>query len=326
MPARRPYDDPIKLDLTARSPDQLIEVSKGLYGTVRELMIHLHTCVVVGRRERAQAILARLSAQCGVGSPEIKYAHRAVLGEMLRSMATNPVGSLRAKAVLANMQKWFEVEIRSRGAPVEAQVLVIMVRAIVYALDGSRMDRTIRRYAELARSISDEAFEEVLNSDEYDENEYMVVGRATSDYYEEQPLSDTELANAQKTADETTTVRAPPANGIVDFNTVPEVRPVITKSSSLRNVQSVMATLTGLPPLGPDASPAARLERAYERQQHLEQSGVDVAIERWRQEDEALRKIGVHSAMQSKPMVHYCGNGTSPCSLCCEKKSKLAPL
>jgi DNA-directed RNA polymerase len=217
-------------------------------------------------------------------------------------MATNPVGSLRAKAVLANMQKWFEVEIRSRGAPVEAQVLVIMVRAIVYALDGSRMDRTIRRYAELARSISDEAFEEVLNSDEYDENEYMVVGRATSDYYEEQPLSDTELANAQKTADETTTVRAPPANGIVDFNTVPEVRPVITKSSSLRNVQSVMATLTGLPPLGPDASPAARLERAYERQQHLEQSGVDVAIERWRQEDEALRKIGVHSAMQSKPM------------------------
>jgi DNA-directed RNA polymerase len=218
-------------------------------------------------------------------------------------MATNPVGSLRAKAVLADMQKWFETEIRSKAAPVEVQVLIIMVRATVHALEGTRMDRSIRRYAEIARGISDEVFEELLNSDEYDENEYMVVGRATSDYYEEEPLSDAELENTQNTAEDAIlTLKAPIATGFVDLDSLPEVRPVATKSFGVNNIKSVMASLTGLPPLGADASPEARLERALERQIHLEQSAVDVAIERWRQEDEALRKLGIHSAIQTKPI------------------------
>jgi DNA-directed RNA polymerase len=299
----RPYNDPIKLDTTTRTPEQLILVANGLHGTVRELMVHLHTCVIVGRRERAQAIVARLSEQCGVRSPEIRYAHRAILGEMLRSMATNPSGSLRAKAVLAEMQKWFEVEVRNRGVPIEAQILIIMMRASVFALEGSRMDRSIRRYAEIARDINDEVFEEVLNSEEYDENEYMIVGRATSDYYEEEAVPEDELQRAQDTQkDLIATYRAPPTAGFVDLDSIPEVRAVATKSSGLRNIQSMMTALTGLPPLPPDAAPEDRLKRAFERQHKLEKSAVEVAVERWRQEDEELRKIGIHTAMQTKPI------------------------
>lgn len=297
----RPYEDPIIINTTLQNPAQLIKVQHGVHGTTMELLQHLHTSLRVGRFNRAEAIIQRLAEQSPPTSPEVLHAHTAYLEEFLRTLASQSQDAAQAQSTLKSMQRWFEVEVMNKGVQPDAKVLVVLIRAAIRALDGKKRDRAIRRYADLAETLGPEIQDEVLYSEDYDDNEFTILGRATSELYEEE---ETETLDAPKSP---AAIEEPlmytPRTGTLATDEIPDVLPTEQKSSGLSRVKRAMQTFIDLPPLPLDAPVEPQRERAYERQRLMEETSVDIAIDHWREADEDLRKIGIHTAMQSKPMA-----------------------
>jgi len=299
----RPYSDPIIINTTIQNPEQLLKVQHGVQGTTMDLLQHLHTSLRIGRFERAEAIIQRLSESANSSAPELLHAHTALLEEHLRILASEGRGSAQAKHTLKEMQRWFEVEVRNKGVQPDAKMLVVMTRAAIRGMEGKQRDRTIRRYADWAGELGPEVQDEVLYSEDYDDNEFTILGRATSELYEDeemQQIAETETLEAYPVLTEPPSYT--PRADKLNVSEIPEVRPTEQKGGGLSRVKRAIASYANLPALPPDAPLEAQQERAYERQRLVEETSVDIAIERWREADEDLRKIGIHTAMQTRPM------------------------
>ncbi|KAK5115610.1 hypothetical protein LTR85_009781 [Meristemomyces frigidus] len=299
--ALRPYEDPIILNTTLQNPEQLIKVQNGVHGTTMELLQHLHTSLRIGRFNRAEAIIQRLAEASPSTSPEVMHAHTAYLEEHLRILASHGKDSEQAQQTLKAMQRWFEVEVRNKGVQPDAKMLVVMVRAAIRSLDGKKRDRSIRRYADWAESMGAETHEEVLFSEEYDDNEFTILGRATSEMYEEEGREKPEEPPAQPSVE--TPLNYTPRRDTLKLDDLPEVLATEQKGGGLGRVKQAMRPYIDLPSLPADAPIEAQRERAYERQRLVEETSVDIAVDRWREADEDLRKIGINTAMQTRPMA-----------------------
>jgi DNA-directed RNA polymerase, mitochondrial len=298
----RPYKDPIILNTTLQQPAHLIKVQAGLYGTAMDLLQHLHTSLRIGRLDRAEAIIRRLGAHASPDSPELLHAHTAYLEELLRRLASQ-AGTAEAPKTFVMMRKWFESEVRKKGVQPTAKMLVVMTRAAVRGLQGATRDRTIRRYADWAEVLGPSVHEEVVASEDYDENEFTIIGRVTSAYYElptEAQLS--EPAQAQPQIEEPALVETGKSPSDGDSTSFPEVRSTAQKGTSLENVKHAMRVFAELPPLPKDAAEEAQRKRAYQRQEKMEKTAVEIAIEKWRKEDDDLRKLGIVTALQTRPL------------------------
>ncbi|KAK5134055.1 hypothetical protein LTR08_006945 [Meristemomyces frigidus] len=297
----RPYSDPIILNTTLQNPEKLIKVQKGVHGNTMDLLQHLHTSLRVGRFSRAEAIIQRLGETSPLISPELQHAHTVYLGEHLRVLASHGKEAVLAQETLKKMQRWFEVEVRSKGVQPDARMLVIMIRAAIRAMDGDQRDRAIRRYAEWAESIDEDTHEEVLYSEDYDDNEFTILGRATSDLFETDGETTSEEAASQQT------VQQPPDYSPrldqLYADLIPEVLMTEQKGDGLARVKQAVQAFDTLPALPGDAPIEAQRARAYERQQLIEDTSVNIAVERWQEADKELRKIGIHTAMQTRPIA-----------------------
>lgn len=277
----------------------LIKVQQGVQGTVADLLQHLHTSLRVGRLGRAEAIIQRLADQCSPSSPEIVHAHTAFLSESLRTLATHSQSSEGAQDVFRQMSKWFETEVKGKGVEPEVAMLVVMIRGALRALTGGQLDRTVKRYAQIAREKDIDLFYEVLESEEYDDNEFTILGRIASEQFgddlEALPADDKEAASEVK---RTTTFGRPDA-----MEEVPEVISTEQKGEGLRTVKRSIHAFHSLPPLGPEAPIEDQRARAFERQYQMERTAVELAIEQWRTADMDLRNLGVNTSMQRKPVA-----------------------
>ena len=297
----RPYDDPIILNTTLQNPEQLIKVQHGVHGTTMELLQHLHTSLRIGRFNRAEAIIQRLAEQSPSTAPELLHAHTAYLEEHLRILASEGRGSAQAQQMLKAMQRWFEVEVRNKGVEPDAKMLVVMTRAAIRGMVGKQRDRAVRRYADWAETLGPEVQDEVLYSEDYDDNEFTILGRATSDLYEDEETASLEKPKSQPVLDQPPSYT--PREDKLNIDELPEVLPTEQKGGGLSRVKQAMQSYVQLEPLPLDAPIEAQRERALERQRNVEERSVDIAIERWREADEDLRKIGINTAMQTRPMA-----------------------
>ena len=296
----RPYDDPIVIDTSVQNPAQKIKVSNGIQGTEVDLLQHLHTSLQVGRLTRAEAIIERLGEKSAPDSPVLLHAHTAYLEESLRTVALHGRGR-KARETLEKMQRWFEVEVRSNGVVIDVKMLVVMIRASIKALDGPRRDRTIRRYAELGREMGDDIYEEVLDSEDYDDNEFMILGAVTSYLNEAEDIRPSEELPAQLVSRVAATSYH--RGDALPTSEIPNVLSTEQKGEGLANVQRALRLFQEKPGLPADAPLNSQRDRAFERQEIMERTSVDVAVDRWKKADEELRKIGIHTAMQSRPIT-----------------------
>jgi DNA-directed RNA polymerase len=294
----RPYADPVIINNTTAKPEDLIKVHSGVVGTSMDLLQRLYTTLRVGRMSRAETIIQRLAQASPPNSPEVVHAHTAYLEELLRHLAaadhaTRPSYQLK-------MQKWFEVEVYRNNVQPDEKMLVIMVRAAIRGLQGSRRDRAIRRYVEMASQLGDSEYDEVLSSEDYDDNEFTILGAATSEFYEESKEQEEETsANSDIPELNMTQFRR---LDTVSADELPDIVATEQKGEGLESVKKALVAFARLPALPADAPIEAQRIRAYERQRIIEETSVDVAVDKWRKENEELQKIGVSSALQTKPM------------------------
>ncbi|GAB7361731.1 hypothetical protein MBLNU230_g1778t1 [Neophaeotheca triangularis] len=295
----RPYRDPIIVNSTIQSSGALIKVQQGVHGTISDLLQHLNTSLRVGRLERAEAIIQRLADQCSPDSPEIVHAHNAFLGESLRTLATHPDGSEEARDVFAQMSRWFDSEVRGKTVEPDTNMLVVMIRGAIRALDGKPRDQIVRRFVEIARERDPEMLYEVLESEEYDDNEFTVLGRVSSEHFGEE-MGELTAKDKDQFVEIRRTAKFGRPDG--DMHDVPKVISTEQKGEGLRNVKKSISAFFSLPPLGPDAPFEEQRARAFERQYQMERTAVEIAIDQWRKADADLRKLGVNTSMQRKPV------------------------
>ena len=260
-----------------------------------ELLQHLHTSLQVGRSNRAELIIQRLTGACSPDSAELLHAHTAYLEQSLKAIALHGRGD-EARDALKEMQRWFEVEVRKKGGVVDAKMVVVMIRASIRALRGASRDRTVQRYVEMAEQMGENCYYEVLESEEYDDNEFTVLNRII--YGGGQAL---------QAPDETSTT--PPPEPVQyrreDFlmaEEIPEVVPTEQRGEGLAGIKRALHDFKENPSLPASAPIDLQREQALERQRIMEETSIEIAVDRWRKADEELRKIGVHTAMQSKPI------------------------
>ena len=263
-----------------------------------DLLQHLYTTLRVGRMSRAETIIQRLAQWSQPGSPEVVHAHTAYLEELLRHLAAADSDSRPSYQL--KMQKWFEVEVHRNNIQPDEKMLVVMIRAAIRGLQGSQRDRAIRRYAEMASQLGDAEYDEVVSSEDYDDNEFTILGAAISEFYEEPKDAETE-SEVQSDIPELDMTKFRRLDAM-SMDALPEITGVEQKGEGLDSVKSALKAFTTLPSLPADAPMVAQRMRAYERQRIMEDTSVDVAISRWKKEDEALKKIGISSALQTKPV------------------------
>lgn len=303
------YAAPIVLPFNHQGPDPTIKVLNGVQGTAQDLLQHLQTALQVGRFNRAEAIIQRLVQLQSPSSPEIVHAHTMYLDASYKALSLHGRGEQGVNA-LRGMQRWFEVEIKNRGVPIRVKFLVTMIRASIKALTGSERERTIMRYLKLAKEQSKEMFDEVRDHEEYDDNEFTLLGRVSYEATEAQEPSEAQtlddivgdiLGSTSSSSESTpaTVSAAPPSE---PAEAIPEVSATNQRGEGLAAVKKSLEGFSKIPILPPNATLRERQENALQRQRMMEEASVEVAMERWRKADDELRRIGIHTSMQTKPI------------------------
>lgn len=121
---------------------------RGIGGDTEEMMANFDMSLRVGRFDRAAALISRLSSVHAPDSPEFLALHNRYLKEMVAHMIMS-----RQNDMIWPVQKWFEVDMPAGGVQPDATTFAAMIRMALRMLHGSKRDRTVRRYWELAKKV-----------------------------------------------------------------------------------------------------------------------------------------------------------------------------
>ncbi|KAK5117258.1 hypothetical protein LTR62_005875 [Meristemomyces frigidus] len=303
----QPYKSPIVLNTEAQTPPVSVKIRNGLQGTSAELLQHLYTCLRVGRLNRAELIIQRLSVQSLASAPELIHAHTAYLEEMLRTLASQANGSSEAVTTWEDMQRWFKTEVREKDVIPDAKMLVVMIRAAIQGLNDEERNSAIREYVAHAEALGEETLDDVLYSEDYDDDEFLIMGVASADLYQDE----TEVAEqAQESHEEGSHAQnilqgAPhyhARDDLMDTAELPEVRATQQAGTGLSNVKRAMQDFINMPPPSTHQPQDVQKNQAYERQRVMEETSVDIALEKWKEADDDLRRLGINTGLQSRPV------------------------
>lgn len=118
---------------------------KGVSGELSEIHQTLHACLQVGRLDRAVALIKRLGKIYKPDAPGLLAAHNDYLRELVYR-----AGEPHDKALLKDVRKWFEVDMRRGRVPPNATTYALMVQASLREPDASGVGTSARRYLDMA--------------------------------------------------------------------------------------------------------------------------------------------------------------------------------
>lgn len=123
---------------------------------VGEIHNTLEACLRVDRFERAAALVRRLAqAVYTPDAPELLSVHNRYLSALVTYILRS-----RSESHLRSMQTWFEVEMIAKGVEPNATTYALLLKASIQMLESPQLERTIRRYMDLAvfRGKDEEVF------------------------------------------------------------------------------------------------------------------------------------------------------------------------
>ncbi|KAF6804511.1 DNA-directed RNA mitochondrial polymerase [Colletotrichum musicola] len=260
----------------------------GVPGTVEEMHLVFDACIRVGKIDRAQLVLKRLSSFEGYPKEELTLLHNRYLRASLDQMRLLP-----DRAQAEQLHKWYETHIRSQRMPQTAETIACMLKAsLLSERDPLRLKRFVTRYMEMAPG---EAGLEVLSMADILNDQDLAIITDLCPTYNLAP-GDAEAAEAGAEAE--AEAQAPESSSPQDGDLarpIPEVLATPQKGSGLRTVKSTLSLFDELPQ-NSDFSLLSPRERR-EIQLRLEKDCIDAAIERWREDNESLNKMGLGASL-----------------------------
>jgi len=252
----------------------------GMTGNTADLQQTLYACIRVRRLDRAAALVRRMGKVYVSNAPELLDAHNQYLVGLLEEFLLAP-----NKEKYTALSKWVELDIRRQNIPLTGPILAVMIKATLHIMDGTRLERTLRRYI----SYADEAGVEVdtLSSSIFTETEINRILRMMPERYERpaEPLvaNEEELENSTQPLEENRTLGDA---GAVNF---PKIRPHAQKGLGLTALQTSLESLDSGDKL--DASSELSDEDLRAQQTRLEADVLDSALKRWREEADITKEM-----------------------------------
>ncbi|EEY15193.1 DNA-directed RNA polymerase [Verticillium alfalfae VaMs.102] len=257
----------------------------GVPGDVDEMIAIFDACLRVDNLERAGLVLKRLSAVEGVPSQELMILGNQFLRASLEQLRSHP-----DRKQAGDLHKWYELFVRGKGLPQTAETVACMLKAsLLSEHQPDRLDRLVLRYMSMAPG---EAGLRVLSmADILNDQDLATITEVCPTYNlaPEEPSAAVEEAEEQATQP----TRLPPQL----LGELPEVLATPQKGFGLKTLKQTL-TLFDKMPQDCDISTLS-YEQQREIQARLERDCIDAAVERWREENESLKKMGLNSSVSA---------------------------
>lgn len=271
----------------------------GVPGDVETAVPVFEACVRVGKLERAVKVLKRLEALKVLEPEQLMDMHNQYLEAYLRHIKADP-GVGKAE----DLHAWYEVHIHGAALPQTPETIAYMLKASLLTTSdaGTRLTRLIKRYMSMVPP--EQGLDVLYCTDILSDSDIAAITAhfpdlnvpAFDDADEVAADQDSDLANQAAPA-----VSASPTSPVRDdASSIPGVLETPQKGTGLITIQKTLSLFTQMKD-GSDISKLPLQERR-EFQSRLERDSIDAAIERWRETDENLKKMGLNSVVNASGM------------------------
>ncbi|KAJ5356641.1 DNA-directed RNA polymerase phage-type [Penicillium concentricum] len=280
----------IILDSTPQSQSKVFRRRHGIGGDEMEMKANLELSLKLGEFERASGLIVRLGHYHPPGSDEYLVMHNRFMKQMVAHMILN-----RQQDMVLPLQKWFEVDMPAGGVTPDASTFAIMIRMALRMLHGSKRDRTVRRYWELAQNAGLE--EELVGIEVLEDSDVGELSKICS--------SDMlDLVSKYMEISPATELRSVPS-AIVDDT--PQVQAAHQRGLGLESLQQSLSLFSGKSDVSLPENFTGTEEEGKQlisdlRQTRLEADSLDSALWRWRSDNAERQKSGFNVASDEKKL------------------------
>ncbi|KAK8212106.1 mitochondrial DNA-directed RNA polymerase-like protein [Phyllosticta capitalensis] len=312
----KPYDQTYPIDTSRQlrplivrqevtTPAPRLHYVRGIGGDPYDLFSNLTASLRVRRMDRAEQILSRLREVYNSGAVELTNAHNTYLVVYLQMILRQQPGYDFTK-----MFRWYMVNMTEHEIPANQKTFVILIKACVAEQDGLKLTRSLRKLFELASRSREFKAETLRNPELFTEDENVTLRREVPEFFE----------SAQDHGDQAGAKKAlfpvpkstPEGISKPKTSSLPALRSVQQKGSGLETVKKSLSLFLDSEdmlkeiPYPDEFYDLTKEQKDHlwnrQRQLRLEEDGVDAAVLRWRTENENMQKLGITSALSTKPM------------------------
>ncbi|KAI0152408.1 DNA/RNA polymerase [Hypoxylon sp. NC0597] len=282
----KPQDDPI--------PRSRIN-GNGIPGGVDEMISVFDACLQVGKLDRAALVLTRFNDLDVLPAQELIALHN----QYLRAAISRAFGQPDSKWA-QSLHKWYELYIKGMEIPQTSETIACMLKVSLLSAQGERLERLVTRYMDMMPGDDIyQVFSEVEILTQQDFGIIASIYQPASDLLEdwEFPAQSEEPQSSATELSSTESIIPPESRSGSDET--PEVLAVQQKGLGLKSLRGALSFFSKIQ--GQDISRLPLAERR-EIQTRLEQDCVDAAIKRWREESQALKKIGLNTSLSTNAL------------------------
>ncbi|KAI1377750.1 DNA/RNA polymerase [Hypoxylon crocopeplum] len=266
----------------------------GIPGGVDEMLSVFDACIQVGKLDRAALVLSRFTDLGIFPGHDLIALHNKYLRAAIDKSFEQPDAEWAQ-----SLHKWYELHIRSKNVPQTSETIACMLKVSLLSAQGSRLERLVARYMDM---MPGDAIYQVLSEvdilTQQDFGTIASIYQPASDLLDdwELPPQDEEPQSLDTEAGSTQPIELEAKPKIKD---TPEVKAVPQKGLGLKSLRGVLSFFSEIQ--GQDLSKLSYAERR-EIQARLEQNCVDAAIGRWREENQALMKMGLNTSLSTNAL------------------------
>ncbi|KAK1965469.1 DNA-dependent RNA polymerase [Colletotrichum sublineola] len=261
--------------------------SSGVPADPDEMLPVFHACIRVGKVDRAELVLKRMSLYDVLPGEELIFLHNQYLRASLDQMRSRP-----DPKQAEGLHKWYELYIRAKGLPQTAETVACMLKAsLLSERHPDRRHRLVTRYMGLAPG---KAGLQVLSMADILTDQDLAVITDICPTYNLAPTDD-DVQAAESSEPPSPSEEAPVKAASDAMQSMPEVLPTPQKGFGLKTLKHTLSLFDEIPQ-NCDISTLPIRERR-EIQARLERDCIDAAVERWREENESLKKMGLNTSV-----------------------------
>jgi DNA-directed RNA polymerase, mitochondrial len=252
-------------------------------GNAQEVKTTMEACLQVQRFDRAIALLRQLQIVVNPKSPYLREAFNDCLEAMIIDMIVN-----NSKRNVEWINQWVEVDMQNAGVEPDARTYALKVKVALATMTGSKRDRTVRRYWELARQserLNEVAsFRDILSDQDLGKlSEIVPQTQLGYDDLEDYHVSDGTIEIVDQP--------------VLAHRPVEDIRETSQKGLGLTSLRKSLSLFSDTSHFENHVEKNGE-SYAHARQSRLETDAVKAAIERWRVEHEKMVKMGINGNLQ----------------------------
>lgn len=261
--------------------------SVGLSGDITDVLAVLDTCLQVGKIQRAEVILRRIVKLELLDTERLFLWHNRFLKASALWIAKNP-----SPMSIDALHNWFEIYIHGAGYKPTTETLAYMLQASLAMPLPEERTKSVERYMDFVPD--DNAMLDLVGLGILDHKELATIHEICPFTTLAEELGLERLEEP----DEPAVLESQPTSTDTGLQ-IDEIRPVEQKGLSLK---TLLKSLGGFRESRNSKHRLSQISVEQQRQVQirLESDAVESALDRWREENLLLKKIGLDTKLQTK--------------------------